>query len=372
MTATRFSANACCSGVTPSTPERSIGLVGSYGVAAGAACSSPWSPASWAQRSVRWPGRGVGLAGAVAFEGGEGAAFVRGDPDVHHWDVGAGVDRAGRAGAALVGVGDDLEHGLVVGRPAQVVVDVPLHQRPAVVDECRVVERGLGGVHRRHEGAPVAVDLVDERFRLGRVQEGVVADVAEVEVVLVAAGGVADGAEPERLERGDVGELRQHRQSAGDERLGAGLLVDGDTGDAGEVDRCRRVPRPWPDRLRVPRGADCRWRCRRVPRGRGHRRPGRRMPRAGGRLQRCRRAPHAGGCRRRGRRSCRGDGRLRCRPCCHGCGRGSRLAASPRWRARRWRPPVRRGVPLAPSGGGAGPTARRRRRACRARRTPRR
>ena len=46
---------------------------------------------------------------------------------------------------------------------------------------------------------------------------------------------------------GQVGER------AGDERLGPGLLLGGHAGDAGEVDRRRRVPRPRP-RRRIGRG----------------------------------------------------------------------------------------------------------------------
>ena len=101
-------------------------------------------------------------------------------------------------GAVAVGIGEpgDDRLAVVVELPAQVVVDVPRHQRAAVVDERRVVEvHVLGDEHRRHERPLVAVDLVHERLRLVRVEERVVADVRRVDPVLEAGGGVADGEE---------------------------------------------------------------------------------------------------------------------------------------------------------------------------------
>ena len=64
--------------------------------------------------------------------------------------------------------------------------------------------------------------------------------------MLEAGGGVADGVVAERFERGRVGELWQHLERVGDERLGPLLLFGGDPGDAGEVDGCCRVPWSWP------------------------------------------------------------------------------------------------------------------------------
>ncbi len=61
--------------------------------------------------------------------------------------------------------------------------------------------------------------------------------------MLVAAGGVADRAEPEVPDPGDVGELRRSRnvEATSD---GAGPLLGGHPGHAGEVDGLGRVERP--------------------------------------------------------------------------------------------------------------------------------
>ena len=109
--ATRSSANACCSGVTPSMPDRSTGFGGSN--AAG-------------RRRRRRPvvvgalvGAGAvagGLPGAVALEGGERAALVGGDPHVDHRVAAAGVD--GARGAVAGGVGDAGDDRLAVRRRA--------------------------------------------------------------------------------------------------------------------------------------------------------------------------------------------------------------------------------------------------------------
>ena len=75
--ATRSSANACCSGVTPGVPERSTGAVGSNaaGVGVGRVVVGALVGAGAVARR---------LAGAVTLEGGERAALVRGDPHVDH------------------------------------------------------------------------------------------------------------------------------------------------------------------------------------------------------------------------------------------------------------------------------------------------
>ena len=126
---------------------------------------------------------------------------------------------------------------------------VPLHQRTAPADELGIGERHPAGrEHRRDQRPLVTVDLVDERLGLVRIEERVVADVGGVDVVLEPAGGVADRREPEGADLGDVGELREVLQRGGDERLGAGLLLGGHPGHAGEVDRLGRVERPRPRR----------------------------------------------------------------------------------------------------------------------------
>ena len=95
-------------------------------------------------------GRG-GLPGAVAFEGGERTALVGGDPHVNHRVVAAGVHGALRAVALGVGYAGDLWP-VLPAAPAQVLVDVPLHQPAAVVDELGIVDRPLADdEHRRHE-----------------------------------------------------------------------------------------------------------------------------------------------------------------------------------------------------------------------------
>ena len=94
-----------------------------------------------------------GLSGAVTFEGGERAALVGGDPHVDHRVVAAGAHGALRAVAFGVGHPGDLRT-VVAATPAQVLVDVPLHQPAAVVDELGIVDGPLpDDEHRRHERA---------------------------------------------------------------------------------------------------------------------------------------------------------------------------------------------------------------------------
>ena len=202
-----------------------------------------------ASRRARHRGRGhIGrraavrrrLPGAVALEGGERSALVRGDPDVDHRVLATGVHRARRAPALGVGDSDDLRLSLLVERPAQVLVHVPLHQRPAPVDQFGVVDLDvLGDEHGRHQGALLAVDLVHERLGSGRVEERVVADVADVDEVLEARCGVADG--PVADSGSVVTSAKAGRsRSVLAARVSAAPAVDGDTVDTGEVDRCRR------------------------------------------------------------------------------------------------------------------------------------
>ena len=115
------------------------------------------------------------LAGAGAVEGGERAAHVWFDPYVDHRDVAEGVHRAGRAGAGRILAADHDRLTVGVEAPAQVIVHVPLHQRTAPVEELGIGERHPAGrEHRRDQRALVAVDLVDERFGLVRIEERVV------------------------------------------------------------------------------------------------------------------------------------------------------------------------------------------------------
>ena len=187
-----------------------------------------------------------GLAGAVALEGGERPARVGCDPHVDHRVAAAGVHRTGRAVAVGVAHAHHLRAVGAAG-PAQVEVDVPLHQRPAVADDRGVVDGdSVGDVHRRHERALVAVDAIDERLRRGGIEELVVADVRVVDVVLVTGRGVTDRLEAERSHRGHIGEARQVLLRAPDQRGGAELLGPRHAGDARHVDRLGRVVRPRP------------------------------------------------------------------------------------------------------------------------------
>ena len=137
----------------------------------------------------------------------------------------------------------------VAAAPAEVLVDVPLHQPAAVVDELGVVDRALADdEHRRHERALIAVDPEHQRLRLRRVEDDVVVDQRVVDEVLVAGAGVADRAVAELVERVDVGERRQLLQRVPDEGGRPQLLLGGDAVDAAEVDRLRRVERPRPVR----------------------------------------------------------------------------------------------------------------------------
>ena len=115
----------------------------------------------------------------MPFEGGERPALVGGDPDVDHRDLAAGVERAGRTLAGVVGDADDLRLAVLAEAQHRFVVDVPLHERPAPVDELGVVDgEVLGDEHRRDQRPLLAVDGEDERFRPGGVEEVVVDDEA--------------------------------------------------------------------------------------------------------------------------------------------------------------------------------------------------
>ena len=187
----------------------------------------------------------------MTFQRGERPALVRGDPHVDHRVLSAGVDGRGRAVAFGVGQPDDDRFAGVVQPPAEVLVDVPLHEPSAEVDELRIVDGlVLGDEHRGHERALVTIDGVHEGLRLRRVEERVVEDVAHVDVVLVPGARVADRPVAERRERRDVGELRELVERRLHQGLGAGLLLGRHARHTGEVDRLRRIPRPRPSRGR--------------------------------------------------------------------------------------------------------------------------
>ena len=172
------------------------------------------------------------LTGTVPFECCERTTLVRRDPDVHHRVLATGLHRSGGAVAGVVG--DPLDHRVaaVVEPPTEVVVVVPLHQRPAVIDELGIVERPcVGDEHRGHQRAFAAVDAVDERLRLARVEPHVVEDEAGVDVVLEAGAGVADRPVAERTHGRHVGELRELGERVASELLGSCLLVGGDALD---------------------------------------------------------------------------------------------------------------------------------------------
>ena len=90
-----------------------------------------------------------GLPGPVSLQRGERPALVWRDPHVDHRVVAAGVD--GRRGAVAVGVGqpDDDRFAGVVQTPAQVLVDVPLHEAAAEIDELRIIDRTVVGDEHR-------------------------------------------------------------------------------------------------------------------------------------------------------------------------------------------------------------------------------
>ena len=130
----------------PPMPDRSTGAVGSNaaGSRAGAVrrgrtgrCAAP-SPAVW---PAPWPSR--------AANGPHSWAAIQ------TWTIGLrppALSVPGAHVAVVVGEPGDDRLAVLVELPAQVLVDVPLHQRPAVVDELRVVERHvLGDEHRRDE-----------------------------------------------------------------------------------------------------------------------------------------------------------------------------------------------------------------------------
>ena len=138
MTATRFSADACCSGVTPGDAAEVDRLRRVVRLGLDDRALRRVVVVRLALVDALILGHG-GLAGTDALERGEQAARVRRDPHVHHRVLAAGVDAAG---AVAGGVGDARRPGLAVDElPAQVVVDVPLHQRPGPVDERRIVGR---------------------------------------------------------------------------------------------------------------------------------------------------------------------------------------------------------------------------------------
>ena len=186
------------------------------------------------------------LPGAVTLEGGERAALVGGDPHVDHRVVATGEHRAGRAVAVGVGDPGDLR-AVVPSPPAEVLVDVPLHQPAAKVDELGIVDRTLpDDEHRRHQRALVAVDQEHQRFGLGGVEPHVVVDQRVVDVVLIARAGVADRPVAELVERVDVGERRKLLLRRADEGGRPQPLFGSDAIYVAEINRFGGVVRPRP------------------------------------------------------------------------------------------------------------------------------
>src|SRR6478672_8169243 len=93
LTATRFSAAACCSGVTPGVPLRSIGFVGSYcsevppaaGAVVVSVVAAPWVCPSVEHWSVRWLTDGAALP-APTPSSAENTPHARGT--IHTWTIG--------------------------------------------------------------------------------------------------------------------------------------------------------------------------------------------------------------------------------------------------------------------------------------------
>ena len=203
------------------------------------------------------PVRRGGLPGTVPLEGGERTALVGRDPHVDHRVLAAGADRPGRAVAGVVGDPGDLRP-VVPSPPTQVLVDVPLHQPAAVVDELGIVDRPLADdEHCRHQRSVVSIDAEHERLRLRRVEPHVVVDQRVVDVVLVTGAGIADRLVAELVERVDVGERRQLLLGRADERGRPQLLFRSHALDVAEVDRCGWVVRSWPVDHRSGLGNRC-------------------------------------------------------------------------------------------------------------------
>ena len=178
--------------------------------------------------------------GTDAFEGGEWAALVGDDPHVDHRRL-LMLDE--RRAARAVGSGDALDLGGdgIIGQ-AEVVVDVPLHQRAAPVGD--VLQRDVvrEHVHRRDELlAAIWLRLIDQALGRVRVEPDVVVDPVPVHVVLVATVGISDRVEPGRLGDRRVGPLRKADDVDGDLVLSERLLLGRDAVDAGQVDRLGRV-----------------------------------------------------------------------------------------------------------------------------------
>ena len=137
----------------------------------------------------------VGPTRAFTLEGGERSARVRGDPHVNHRDADSAEGRSGRA--LPVGVQHTGHHRTPLGvvAEAQIVVDVPLHQRPGEVGQRRIVDghSDVGHEHGRHERALRALGLVHERLGGAGVEELAVDDETTIHEVFVAGALVADG-----------------------------------------------------------------------------------------------------------------------------------------------------------------------------------
>jgi hypothetical protein len=134
---------------------------------------------------------------------------------------------------------------------------VPGHQCACPAGELGVVGGpGAGDEHRSGERSLVAVDLIDERLGLRRIEQHVVLDERALDVVLHPCAGIADALVPVGDRRCGVGPLRQVAQRVLDELVGPQLLLGADAGYAGEVDADRGIPlaRPTGSSNRVGRG----------------------------------------------------------------------------------------------------------------------
>ena len=193
----------------------------------------------------------IGYRGSTrpfALEGGERSARMRGDPDVNHGDADAGENRTRRAVALSVEhTGHDRPTFGVVAE-AQVVVYVPLHQRPGEIGELRIVDghSDVGHEHRRHERLGRTLHLEHQRLGGGRIEELAVDDEATIHQVFVPGRFVADG-DPTLSDRlVVVGPTWEFALGGEDEFSGAGLLFGRHSGYATDVDPDRRVVRPRP------------------------------------------------------------------------------------------------------------------------------
>ena len=108
----------------------------------------------------------IGPTGTSAFESSKWATRMWSDPDVHHGIASAGSHRS--RGTVAIGIGDstDDSHASGIASPAQVVVDMPLHQVASEIKQSRVVngDSGFGDKHRGHKRALVAINFVHKRF----------------------------------------------------------------------------------------------------------------------------------------------------------------------------------------------------------------